>query len=60
MPAFVKSEKDWKRARKAADKAGVKGEDYWKYTTSIYKKMRPEDFTEAVVHEHKSKSEHNK
>lgn len=48
MPAFVKSEEDWSKAKALAKKKGLKGENYWKYTTSIYKKMRPEDFSKAA------------
>ena len=48
MPAFVKDEEAWKKARKVADKKGLKGEQYWKYTTAVYKKIRPEDFVKAA------------
>lgn len=49
MPAFVKHEADWSKARKAADKKGLKGEKYWKYTTAIYKKIHPEDFAKEAA-----------
>ena len=48
MPAFVKSEKHWNKAKDIAKKKGLKGESYWKYTTEIYKKMRPGDFAKAA------------
>lgn len=48
MPAFVKHEDDWDRAKKQADKKGLKGDKYWRYTTAIYKKIHPEDFSKAA------------
>ena len=48
MPAFVKHEKDWSKAKEQADKKGLKGDKYWKYTTAIYKKIHPEDFSKAA------------
>lgn len=48
MPAFVKHESDWERAKEHARKKGLKGESFWKYTTSIYKKIRPEDFSKEA------------
>lgn len=54
MPEFVEHEKDWTRARKEADKKGLEGASYWKYTTAIYKKIRPEDFAKSASHRIKS------
>lgn len=48
MPAFVKHEDDWKKARSISDKKGLKGDKYWKYTTAIYRKIHPEDFAKEA------------
>ena len=48
MPAFVKHEQDWAKARTSADKKGLKGESYWKYVTAIYRNMHPEDFSKQA------------
>lgn len=50
MPAFVKHEEDWQKARKEADRQKItkKGDKYWKYVTSIYRKMHPEDFSKSA------------
>lgn len=48
MPAFVKHEEDWERAKEQARKQNLKGDKFWKYTTAIYKKMRPEDFVKEA------------
>lgn len=49
MPAFVKHEDDWSKARKIADKKGLKGDKYWKYTTAIYRRVHPEDFVKQAA-----------
>lgn len=48
MPAFVKHEASWEKARRIVDKQyGTPeslGDGYWKRVTSIYRNMEPDDF----------------
>lgn len=46
MPAFVKHEESWEKAKSAARSAGFTekdGDKFWSYVTGVYKKIEPGD-----------------
>ena len=50
MPAFVKHESSWQKAKQIVNKQypNKKGAAYWRIVTSIYKQMEPQDIKKTA------------